>query len=204
MQHARAGVEHRPDLDLVAQLQRTGVLDLGEVADPGATSSQFVLHRGPGGGVVDVTEAVQVGAAQVPPPLLGSLDDRAVAEAGAVYALVTGDEDAGMRGGDTTAHAGASTEVASAKAASDAASLTMYPNPTSGVVSIALTLDAPVDASVEVYDVLGREVVVLQEGSLNAGHHALSFDAVGLPAGVYVVRFVAGDAVKTRRITVVR
>lgn len=91
------------------------------------------------------------------------------------------------------------------EAAPEAASgLTVYPNPASGQVTVGLTLDKASEVRVEVYDVLGRAVAVLHEGPLGAGEHALSFEAAGLPAGLYLVR-VEGEGFRAaRRVTVVR
>jgi hypothetical protein len=39
-----------------------------------------------------------------------------------------------------------------------------------------------------VFDGLGREVVVLVDGTLEAGHHEARFDAKSLPTGAYLYR----------------
>jgi hypothetical protein len=80
--------------------------------------------------------------------------------------------------------------------------LTVYPNPTSGAASIALTLNVTSDVRIAVYDVLGREVAVLHEGTLDAGHHAFPFDGSALPAGIYLVRVESGSDRLTQHITV--
>ena len=67
-----------------------------------------------------------------------------------------------------------------------------------------LTLDAAQDASVRVFDALGREVARLHDGPLAAGPHTLRLDAAALPAGVYVLRLRAGGETAVRRLAVVR
>lgn len=67
-----------------------------------------------------------------------------------------------------------------------------------------MTLDVASEVSVAVYDVLGREVAVLYEGSLAAGTHKLAFDGDALPTGVYVVRATGDGMHATQRLTVVR
>ena len=85
------------------------------------------------------------------------------------------------------------------------ASLTIGPNPTGGAATVRLSLPAPADVRVAVYDVLGRRVATLASGALGAGAHALPFDAAPLAPGVYVVRAeVGGGAVLVRRVTVAR
>jgi hypothetical protein len=82
--------------------------------------------------------------------------------------------------------------------------LEVAPNPFRGAATVTLSLSEPSEAMAAVYDVLGRRVSVLHEGPMAAGPHALRFDGRGLPTGVYVVRAAAGEAVVTRRLTLVR
>lgn len=81
---------------------------------------------------------------------------------------------------------------------------TPYPNPSWGVASVELTMEEAADASVAVFDVLGRRVAVLHDGPLGAGAHRLRLDAAVLPAGVYVVRATAGNERTTRKLVVAR
>ena len=78
------------------------------------------------------------------------------------------------------------------------------PNPAAGRTAITLRLDAPSSVRVTVVDALGREVAVVQDGSLVAGDHRVSVDTRALPAGVYVVRAAVGARVVTRRLVVAR
>jgi hypothetical protein len=89
-------------------------------------------------------------------------------------------------------------------AALEASSLSAYPNPSSGAATVALTLVAPSLVRAVVYDVLGREVAVLHDGSLVAGEHVLRFDGRALPAGVYVVRVVGDGLTLSHRVTLLR
>ncbi|HEX8299792.1 MAG TPA: T9SS type A sorting domain-containing protein [Rubricoccaceae bacterium] len=79
-----------------------------------------------------------------------------------------------------------------------------HPNPASGRLALALTVGAATHVRVEALDALGRQVVLLHDGVLTAGTHALALDASALPSGVYVVRANAGDSVVTRRLVVAR
>ncbi len=71
------------------------------------------------------------------------------------------------------------------------------PNPTRGAVRLHYTLPTPAEARLSIVDVQGREVAVLVQGSAAAGPHAATWDAWGLPAGVYAARLTttAGTAV---------
>jgi hypothetical protein len=79
-----------------------------------------------------------------------------------------------------------------------------YPNPFSMNTTISYTLPAMADATVMVFGVLGRRLHVLDSGTKPAGRYDVSFNAAGLPSGVYVYRLQAGDYVETRRMVVAR
>jgi hypothetical protein len=90
-------------------------------------------------------------------------------------------------------------------AAPDEALLSAYPNPLRR--GQAVTLDfapaAPGDVRIEVFDVLGRVVATVLDEARPAGLQQASWQPDGLPAGLYLVRIVAGDRTDTRRVTVV-
>lgn len=77
------------------------------------------------------------------------------------------------------------------------------PNPARGAARVRFTLPAATDATVAVFDVLGRRVAVLAEGRLAAGGHEAVW-ATGAAAGVYVVRLTTPGGVLARPLTVVR
>ena len=66
------------------------------------------------------------------------------------------------------------------------------PNPASGATALVLTLGAPADVEVTLFDALGRQVRVLHDGPLPAGAHRLAVEAGGLGPGLYFARAVAG------------
>ncbi|MEO1572152.1 MAG: T9SS type A sorting domain-containing protein [Bacteroidota bacterium] len=80
----------------------------------------------------------------------------------------------------------------------------LYPNPTASQATLAVQVAESQEASVAVYDVLGRQVlsgaVTLRAGS----QERLDVDVSGLPAGTYVVRVSGASFAETRRLTVVR
>lgn len=79
-----------------------------------------------------------------------------------------------------------------------------YPNPFSGHTTIQYTLGSSGHVRLGVYDLTGREVRTLADEWLEAGGHAVDFDAAGLPEGVYVCRLTTGRIVLTRRMLLVR
>ena len=79
-----------------------------------------------------------------------------------------------------------------------------YPNPFNPATTIVYHLPVASRAVLSVFDMLGRRVAVLESGRKNAGRHEVSFDASGLPSGVYFYRLVAGDHVSTNRMVLVK
>lgn len=79
-----------------------------------------------------------------------------------------------------------------------------YPNPLRSETTIEYELAEPERVRLSVYDVLGREVAVLVDGTEAAGRHRVTFDARGLASGTYLYRLETGSAVYTKRMMVVR
>ena len=82
--------------------------------------------------------------------------------------------------------------------------VTTAPNPASGRTTITFGLAEAGDASVTVYDALGRQVAVVADGAYAAGRHDVTLDASALPTGVYVVRVAGAGTARSAQLTVVR
>lgn len=79
-----------------------------------------------------------------------------------------------------------------------------YPNPFNPSTVIRFSLRTSNVAHLAVYDVLGRQVAVLIDGAMPAGTHQVTFNGEGLSSGVYLVRLVAGNEVRTIRMSLVK
>ncbi len=88
------------------------------------------------------------------------------------------------------------------------------PNPASHGASFAYRIGTdvaaggPVAVSLRLYDLQGREVSVLRDGTERAGEHRVDWDGTDrygrrLAAGVYLVRFRAGSVARTHSLVVV-
>jgi hypothetical protein len=67
----------------------------------------------------------------------------------------------------------------------DALRAMAWPNPTSGATTIQFRLDQPGALMVTLHDIQGKEVARFDRGASNSGRQAISFDAGGLPDGLY-------------------
>lgn len=84
------------------------------------------------------------------------------------------------------------------------ARVSVAPNPARTRARVALTTVASGPASARVYDLLGRQVATLHDGSLPAGTHRLDWDLSGVPSGLYFVRLTSLDGVAMQTVSVVR
>ena len=73
-----------------------------------------------------------------------------------------------------------------------------YPNPFNPQTTIRYDVPESAQVRLAVYDVLGRQVRVLVDGTREAGTHEVTFDASSLPSGVYVYRIEPGSYAATR------
>jgi hypothetical protein len=93
------------------------------------------------------------------------------------------------------------TGVAAAEAVPGSVTLhSNYPNPFHGTTTIAFTLARPTTITLVVTDALGREVQRLVDGNaLQTGAYTRSFNAAGLPPGVYFCRLMSGNTAQTQK-----
>lgn len=66
-----------------------------------------------------------------------------------------------------------------------------YPNPFNPTTNIEFDLPERARVRLSVYDMLGREVRVLIDGVVAAGRYSRTFDAGGLPSGLYLYRLTS-------------
>jgi hypothetical protein len=55
-----------------------------------------------------------------------------------------------------------------------------------------------------VYDILGRQVASLVQENKQPGDYSVSWNASGMPSGVYFYRLVAGDSFTTKKMVLMR
>lgn len=79
-----------------------------------------------------------------------------------------------------------------------------YPNPFNPVTTIRLSLPEAGHVRLVVYDVMGREVARLLDQPMEAGAHEATWDASGLPSGVYVYRLSSSAFTETKMMTLLK
>jgi flagellar hook assembly protein FlgD len=83
--------------------------------------------------------------------------------------------------------------------------LAVSPNPASTTLAVEFTLPMAGHAAVEVFDVRGRRVRTLGEGTRAAGAHRFTWDGSDrrggtVPAGIYLVRLVTDRGQTAKRV----
>jgi len=79
-----------------------------------------------------------------------------------------------------------------------------YPNPFNPSTTIEFALPHAGYVTLKAYNVLGEEVAALIEGDHAAGTFKATWNASGMPSGVYLYRLTAGDYVQTRKMMLIR
>ena len=178
---------------VVAQnLIRSGVFSPGQTVS-GTFTQQIGIGAAPGtytytlniGGLTYPTiDAEEFTVVVTPPPAL-------VSGNGPAWAVtdVTPWETAGAPGGAAWAVDG---------------SVTASPNPFRQRTALSFSLPAAAHVRLAVYDALGREVALLRDETVEAGHHEAVFDGSSLPSGVYVWRLQADGEARGGRLTLLR
>ena len=79
-----------------------------------------------------------------------------------------------------------------------------FPNPFNTSTEVRYRLASGDAVTLKVYDLLGREAATLVDAAMGAGAHEVTFDGSGHASGVYIVRFMAGGAVHSGKIVLLR
>jgi plastocyanin len=79
-----------------------------------------------------------------------------------------------------------------------------FPNPFNPATTISFSLPTAQQVTLEVFDVIGRQVGVLVNERKEPGSYTFTFDASGLPSSVYIYELKAGTFVQVRKMTLVK
>jgi hypothetical protein len=79
-----------------------------------------------------------------------------------------------------------------------------YPNPFNPTTKIEFGLPQQSDVSLIIYDIRGRAIATLVDGTFNAGQHTVTFDASHLASGVYFYKLEAKDFVNVKKLMLMK
>jgi aminopeptidase N len=79
-----------------------------------------------------------------------------------------------------------------------------YPNPFNPTTTIRYELPVSAFTTLQIFDVLGREVQTLVHARQEAGRYTINFDARHLPSGIYFYRLQSGKFSETKKMTLLK
>ena len=79
-----------------------------------------------------------------------------------------------------------------------------YPNPFNAQVTVEYALPNEAAITLDIFDIQGRKVATLTEGTKPAGYHRMIWDAKEMPSGLYFVRLTAGEFEDTKKMTLLK
>jgi photosystem II stability/assembly factor-like uncharacterized protein len=79
-----------------------------------------------------------------------------------------------------------------------------YPNPFNPITNISFTLAEPSFVKLSIYNLLGEEVQVLKNESMNAGTYNVGFDAVSFPSGMYLYKIETSQFSSVRKMMLMK
>lgn len=79
-----------------------------------------------------------------------------------------------------------------------------YPNPFNPTTTIGFYVPKATDVRIGVFNVVGQQVGQLIDERLGAGNHTVTWNAMDMPSGVYIVQMEANNTVETRKITLIK
>ena len=79
-----------------------------------------------------------------------------------------------------------------------------YPNPFNPTTSVSYSIPSDGYVTLSIYDALGKEVAVLDNGFRTAGNYSHTFDASALSSGMYFYTIRSGNFVQTKKMLLMK
>ncbi len=79
-----------------------------------------------------------------------------------------------------------------------------YPNPFNPSTNINFFLPEDRAVRVGIYNIVGQQVALLLDETMQAGEHSIVWDASDKPSGIYIVQLETGNRIFTRKITLIK
>jgi hypothetical protein len=84
----------------------------------------------------------------------------------------------------------------------EVASVSVYPNPVKDVAKVSVNLTKSANVTVDVTNLVGKQVMSLNKGNMNAGSQQFSIDASNFSAGIYFVTVIVDGQKFTQKMIV--
>lgn len=80
--------------------------------------------------------------------------------------------------------------------------LSLFPNPTSDLLTVTFDLTESMPLTIDVFNALGQRIQTVAAQNFTAGSHTLEVDASAMPGGLYFINLRNADKVVTKRFAV--
>ncbi|KAA5533302.1 T9SS type A sorting domain-containing protein [Taibaiella lutea] len=80
--------------------------------------------------------------------------------------------------------------------------LQISPNPAHDKVQVAITLEAKTTATINITDITGRVVYTSISNNLSTGNNRIEISTTNIPAGLYILRIMAGDTISASKLVI--
>ncbi|MCF7809629.1 T9SS type A sorting domain-containing protein [bacterium] len=82
--------------------------------------------------------------------------------------------------------------------------ISLYPNPFNSFLHLKYSLADPSEVTITLFDLTGRKVAEVFENKLDAGIHEVVFQAINLPAGIYLLNFKTKEGIIQKKISLIK
>ena len=79
-----------------------------------------------------------------------------------------------------------------------------FPNPFNPSTSIQYSIPETGNVRLAVYNLIGEEIAVLVNGTVQAGHYEVSFNASSLPSGVYLYKLQSTNSIEVKKMMLLK
>ena len=79
-----------------------------------------------------------------------------------------------------------------------------YPNPFNPSTTLSFSLPETQEITLQVFNLQGREVETLLNGSMKAGYHSITWNADKHASGVYFVKMITNEYISTQKLILMK
>ena len=79
-----------------------------------------------------------------------------------------------------------------------------YPNPFNPSTTLSFSLPETQDITLQVFNLQGREVEILLNGSMEAGYHSITWNADKHASGVYFVKMITNEFISAQKLILMK
>lgn len=78
----------------------------------------------------------------------------------------------------------------------------VFPNPTTGITQIDFKLSSTDNLTIELFDIMGKSVKTIKNGSFASGDHSIFFDTENIENGVYFIKLSSTNYTATHKLAI--